>query len=209
MTDPSTSGRASRDTYLQWRERLAEKHTARREPAEPSPAAPSNRWDPALLFVAADTSDLDATDAVAIDDTIDHEADDPEADADQVDVGDGGAPTIDLRVVRAAPEPPIQRRDREPAESGDVRGARVVDLTPAIRRVAPDPAPPRGDARKDRYDSVMARLQHAPPPERPPVDDTSLADALRDLNERRLEGRITDEQFRAQKADLFARSSRV
>lgn len=219
MTDPSTNGRASKDTYLRWRERLAEKHATRREPAEPSPAARSNRWDPELLFVTADTSDVDAPDAVAIDEVVDdeaevheaelHEADVHEAAAAQVDVDEAGEQTIDLRVVGAAPEPPIQRADRAPADGGDVRGARVVDLTPSIPRVATDSAPPRGDARKDRYDSVMARLEHAPPAVRPLVDDTSLADALRDLNERRLEGKITDEQFRAQKAELFGRSSRV
>ena len=71
-------------------------------------------------------------------------------------------------------------------------------------------APPlRPDARKDRYDSVMARLEHAPSPVRPLFNDTSLAAALRDLNERRLEGKISDEQFRAQKAELFVRSSRA
>ena len=198
---------------LQWRERLAEKHAARREPAEASPAAPSNPWDPELLFVSAGTSDLDAPDLAAIDDVVDNDADVHDADiqnvgADRVDVDEAGGQTIDLRVVGDAPEQPIQRPDRAPAGSGDVRGARVVDLAPAPPEVATDSAP-RGDARKDRYDSVMARLEHESPPVRPLFDDTSLADALRDLNERRLEGKISDEQFRAQKAELFVRSSRA
>jgi hypothetical protein len=126
---------------------------------------------------------------------------------DQVGVDEPRGQTIDLRVVRDAPEHPIQQTDRAPAGGDDVRGAPVVGLTPPRPHVGTDPAPLRGDARKDRHDAVMARLEHVPPPVRPLFDDTSLAEALRDLNERRLEGKISDEQFRAQKAELFVRSA--
>ena len=61
----------------------------------------------------------------------------------------------------------------------------------------------RLDLRRARYESVRARL--AGSTTRSVPDAQPIADVLRDLNRRRLEGVITEAEFKAQKAELFRR----
>lgn len=192
MTDPSTNGRASKDAYLQWRERLAEKHAVRREPDEGRPATPSSQWDPERLFAGPVASD-------------------PEPSEDEVtdllpEPAPADEPTIDLCALEAVvPAEPAERPAEPPAPSRGSSPGSVIDVRSARPRVEVAAAPTRSDGRREQYDSVMERLKRAPQPE---PDETPIADALRDLNERRLDGKITDAEFRARKAEIFERSAR-
>lgn len=175
---------ATRDAYLQWRQRIADRQATRRQPDEaPPPAPPTSRWDPEALFRADEATTVPA-----------------EEEADR-------ARAIDLRDRGEAP------------------------LTPPLLDPPPSPSPrPAGglrrDPRKERRDSVVARLEppvHAPrrpttgpgavePPPRKPapasIDLTPIGDALRELNEQRLDGTVTDEEFNRRKAEIFERAPR-
>jgi hypothetical protein len=182
----SDDASARRDAVLLWRQRIADKQAARRQPDEAPATKPNSRWDPEALFRGDDPS---------------RTAPDEEA---------SRAATIDLR---DAPEAPVA-----PAPPD-------VDVDIDLDVVAAASAPPR-DLRKERFDSVMARLQGSPTEQdgptadvgdleasrgrrRPPtVDLTPIAARLRDLNQRRLEGTITEEEFKTRKAELFERAPR-
>jgi hypothetical protein len=181
QTPPVT---ARQDAYLQWRQRIADKQATRRQPDETPTPKRNSQWDPEALF----------------------RADEPAAPSPEP--APVPAPTIDLRAgaeVIVAPEP---------LEAAPSRPAR-----PASRA--------RRDPRAQRLQSVKARLgPPAPAPERPTtgsgsveppppadpastaVDLTPIGQALRELNEERVEGTITDEEFNARKAAIFARASR-
>jgi hypothetical protein len=202
MTDVAPAS-ARQDAYIQWRQRLADKQAARRQPEEAPAAKRNSQWDPEALF----------------------RADEPSRPAP--DEGASPEPTIDLR--DAAP-PPVTA---EPLDSQalarprhEVQPLRGPEPSCARPDAAARPTAPRRDLRKERFDSVMARIQDSTTaPEAPTTEagdvearhghpqsttdePTPISESLRELNQYRLEGIITDEEFKARKAALFGRASR-
>lgn len=202
MTD-ETSASARQDAYLRWRQRIADKQATRRQPEETPAAKPNSVWDPEALFRPAEPS------------------------RPAPDEGASRAQTIDLRDAAevavtpappSSPAPPRPRHDAQPQEGLGPSGP-----TPDV---AARPIVSRPDPRKERLDSVMARLRgsttapeapttdagdaeaHPGHPRSATVDLTPIAETLRDLNQQRLEGIITDEEFNTRKAEIFGRASR-
>jgi hypothetical protein len=168
------------DAYLQWRQRLADKQAARRQPEEPPTAKRNSQWDPEALFRPAEPS------PPAPDEGVSREG------------------TIDLRDDARTP----------------------VTASCARPDVVARPMVPRRDLRQERFDSVMALIQDSTTAQDAPTSEagdvearhghpqsttgepTPISETLQELNQHRLEGIITDEEFKTRKAAIFQRASR-
>jgi hypothetical protein len=112
----------------------------------------------------------------------------------------------------ASPDRPRSQPDRPSALVIDLR---AIDLTPCRPVASPlfvtpaparedEPAPPAPErSNQPRRRALLAEFgqgaQRPTPPAKP-----SIAAALRELNEQRVNETITEEEFKARKAELFA-----
>src|SRR5262245_53710694 len=233
MTDPWVDGPASKEEYLQWRARLADKQAARRQPGEFPTAQLSSEWDPGALFVTHDASEPDPTDRdLAVEQAIDLRAAEPAAAPEPLEAPvSPAAPAPDARGdVEASRALPTTETEPE-GSPGDARRAHFDSVMARLERMETKQAASPSDPRRARYDSVMARLEKLETKRAAASADAQRAhhdlvmarlerstnrstrearlidDALRQLNERRLEGAITDHEFNARKAELFERLS--
>jgi hypothetical protein len=78
----------------------------------------------------------------------------------------------------------------------------IAPPVPSGRAAHPSspPDPTAGPSRRRALVASFARSQRRS--DRPPMP--SIAEALRDLNEQRLAGTISEDEFKARKADLFS-----
>jgi hypothetical protein len=108
----------------------------------------------------------------------------------------------------AAPAPGLEADPVAPPSGLDASHDAIdlrtpLDLTVDLDR-APEPSPPpspiarppRRRALAEKYASVPRRPVHQPQP--------SIAEALRELNEHRVAGTISEAEFKARKAELFS-----
>jgi hypothetical protein len=76
-----------------------------------------------------------------------------------------------------------------------------VRTAPGSPRRAPQPHPEEVLARRRALLASVARSKRGPAPQPP---QPSIGEALRDLNEQRLVGTISEDEFKARKAELFS-----
>jgi len=106
-----------------------------------------------------------------------------------------------------APAPSPAGQSAVSPESIDLRTS-PIDLTPddqlspLARAAEPSRQPRPSEVPSRRWDLVTALVRS----KRPPVRERSpsIAEELRNLNEQRLDGTITEDEFKARKAELFA-----
>jgi hypothetical protein len=72
-----------------------------------------------------------------------------------------------------------------------------IDLRPPAEQVQPKPT--AGSSRRRALVATIARARRRPAPPAP----AAIGDALRELNEQRVAGTISEEEFKARKAELF------
>ena len=187
MTESTSTQQSRGESYLLWRQRLADRQVAWRQPEETGPK-PSSEWDPAALFVKNEPVATSTVD-------------------------EAGSQTIDLRTdppsvaasKPAAPAPHVPTAKANRPESRAPHTAAVPKHAPRSRTTPPEPEPLD---RQAQFDSVMARLERRSARSVPKQQPPPIGAALRDLNQLRLDGLITDDEFKARKAELFRRSPR-
>jgi hypothetical protein len=198
-TDPT----ARRESYLQWRKRLADEQEDLRSYGEPDPEPRvSSEWSPEALFApaerpaAAEVAPADLAPAVIA-------SGEPLADA-------APAPALDapwdrsevealLRQFRASVGSPraVSRAVSDASSSGLTAGQSLAGH-------GPDPRRERGDHVVRYFDG--SRVVRTTTPERA-RDTASVGEHLRELNRLRVEGKLTDDEFNREKRALFVRSS--
>lgn len=213
-TDTRPPGPARRDDYLQWRQRIADKQASRREPTDALAGKRAERWDPQLLFAA-------------------EEAHPPEDGAEAIDLRESPITVVVEQPPEPSVDTPPPSPQAPARRSAPTARPRAAAAGAPSAPTAPNLDAPHRDARHAKFDSLMARLERrsisepgAPsgptidvrnPSDGPmavgsdratpaPPDRSSVRDALRALNQRRLEGAISEDEFKARKADLFERT---
>jgi hypothetical protein len=107
-----------------------------------------------------------------------------------------------------APVPAPDHPSMAPAAAVDVAPEGIdlriqtidVRTPPGSPRRAPQPHPEEVLARRRALLASVARSKRGPAPQPQP----SIGEALRDLNELRLAGTISEDEFKARKAELFS-----
>jgi len=217
---PSEPG-SRRDDYVQWRRRLADKQDELRSVGEPAPARVLDpQWSPEALFQphveSAPPAEGDRADDAPEVAVAPHAAEVP---AEQPTTS-GTPDRIDL-VAGATHPPRVEPAEKRRELEGLLRRFRATARSPrTIAAAGPPPSSPgfmdgrssvrrrapvtqEGDARGERsvdvHPGVPSTVGRAP--------TATVSEQLRALNQLRVDGELSDEEFKLRKHDLFLRSS--